>query len=467
MRRILVSSAVVLTGALLLAAPATAAWAVAPAPRPVAHVTGITGTPSAIALTPDGSTAYVIDQSTTVAIVDTATGAVTGHSIDFASGGYGAPTSVAVATDGSAVYVGTAHWMITLNPDGTLADQFGLGPTNSTRELADVPGNSFVVGTSGNTSPARLFRYNLGFSYSIITFAPAADPDELAGVAVATDGRVFTSGTVGGAGTLYVFTDATSLSGPAQQIALPGASSAGAVALNAAGTRAVVTSPADNRAYLVDTAAGSVLATIATPAPAASAAFSPDGATVYLALPSQLAVVDTSDGSISALVTTGGSQASGVVVSPSGARIWVSDAASGAGAVRLLSNSRLTAPAASGTVGTALSSTLTASGFDLPTSFTIAPALPAGLSLNAATGVISGTPSAASAATTYTVTASSADGDTATASWTLQVAAGTAPAALAATGPEASAPLLAVALLAIASGFAVLTTARRRARMRG
>lgn len=47
-----------------------------------------------------------------------------------------------------------------------------------------------------------------------------------------------------------------------------------------------------------------------------------------------------------------------------------------------------------------------------PTSFTITPALPAGLALNAQTGGISGTPSAPSAAASYTVTAINALGST-------------------------------------------------------
>lgn len=46
------------------------------------------------------------------------------------------------------------------------------------------------------------------------------------------------------------------------------------------------------------------------------------------------------------------------------------------------------------------------------TGFTVAPVLPAGLSLNANTGVISGTPTAAQSATTYTITGSNTAGST-------------------------------------------------------
>jgi hypothetical protein len=47
---------------------------------------------------------------------------------------------------------------------------------------------------------------------------------------------------------------------------------------------------------------------------------------------------------------------------------------------------------------------ITATGFDTPT-YTVSPALPAGLALNATTGVISGTPTAVTTAATYTITA--------------------------------------------------------------
>jgi len=64
---------------------------------------------------------------------------------------------------------------------------------------------------------------------------------------------------------------------------------------------------------------------------------------------------------------------------------------------------------------------VTGSGGTAPLSYSISPALPAGLSINSSTGVITGTPTTTSPATSYTVTVTDQNGATATASFTLTV----------------------------------------------
>ncbi len=84
---------------------------------------------------------------------------------------------------------------------------------------------------------------------------------------------------------------------------------------------------------------------------------------------------------------------------------------SGSSPAKVTPPSKLTYPqtAISATIGTAIAAdTPTVTG--TVTAYSVKPALPAGLSLNSATGAISGTPTAATAQTSYTVTASNAGG---------------------------------------------------------
>lgn len=76
---------------------------------------------------------------------------------------------------------------------------------------------------------------------------------------------------------------------------------------------------------------------------------------------------------------------------------------------------------ASGTVGTPISS-LTPTVTGTVTSYSVSPALPLGLTLNASSGVISGTPSVAASSADYTVTATNGTGST-TATVTIEVVA--------------------------------------------
>ncbi len=80
-----------------------------------------------------------------------------------------------------------------------------------------------------------------------------------------------------------------------------------------------------------------------------------------------------------------------------------------------------------GTVGTAITPTtaFTPTNFSGVMNYTISPTLPGGLAMNALTGVISGTPTAAQASTSHTVTATGSTSGSATATISLTVAQGT------------------------------------------
>lgn len=112
----------------------------------------------------------------------------------------------------------------------------------------------------------------------------------------------------------------------------------------------------------------------------------------------------------------------------------------------------------SATVGTPVSTTpISAATFSVsPVTFTISPNLPAGLSFDPSTGIISGTPSAAFPLTTFTITGT--DGvDTSTS--TVSLAVNAAP-SLAATGSAPAVPL-ATGGVSLLVGGAILTIRRR------
>ena len=115
----------------------------------------------------------------------------------------------------------------------------------------------------------------------------------------------------------------------------------------------------------------------------------------------------------------------------------------------------------SGTVGTAISS-LTPTVTGTVDTYSVSPTLPSGLSINASSGVISGTPTAIAASATYTVTAANVGGNT-TATVTVVVAKGTpsitaVPLASAITEGEAfSASVLSGGTASVAGAFAWTT----------
>ncbi|WLT31390.1 putative Ig domain-containing protein [Geothrix sp. PMB-07] len=87
------------------------------------------------------------------------------------------------------------------------------------------------------------------------------------------------------------------------------------------------------------------------------------------------------------------------------------------------------------TVGTAISTLTPANTGGAATGWTVAPTLPAGISLNASSGQISGTPTAVTAAATYTVTATNASGSGTT---TLSITVSAAATLAMATPPDAT-----------------------------
>jgi len=115
---------------------------------------------------------------------------------------------------------------------------------------------------------------------------------------------------------------------------------------------------------------------------------------------------------------------SSVSVSPTATTIYTLTATNSAGStsatITVTVNAALVAPSglaystnpAVYTVGVAITPNTPSSSGGAISSYSVSPTLPAGLSLNTATGIISGTPTAASVSAAYTVTASNSAGST-------------------------------------------------------
>lgn len=438
------ASPALLAAALLAAAAVLAgagpAGASASGLRVVASVTGAAGGVTAMALSTSGGHGFVVDGSDAVSLIDTATNAVVGATAS-PQGWLGSPTDVVAAPGDAGAYVVTdGGWISLVHGDGSVENVSAL-PGTGFGALASVPNGPSIVVVPTAVSPSAIYRVNVGVgSISPIPLAPAT-PSTLGHVVVGTgngsDNRVFLAGTAGAVGVLYVFDGPFALGGPAQSITLPGSSSGFDVALSPDGTQAAVTSPADGLVFLVDVdptspTSGTVTATVSGQ-PATRVAYAPDGATLYAVGGNTVSVIDPAAGTVETSFPIDETSAAAIAVSPSGARLWVADAHV-PGGIAMLADPAVGAPSATATVGTSFSAALTSSGFDLPVTYAVTPGLPVGLSLDPVSGVVSGTPGAGMAATAYTVTATSSDGASASAVWTLAVDTAAVPPSAGGTG---------------------------------
>jgi LPXTG-motif cell wall-anchored protein len=179
-----------------------------------------------------------------------------------------------------------------------------------------------------------------------------------------------------------------------------------------------------------------------------------------------MSVIDVASGSVTATIPVGFTPG-GVAFSPDGTKAYVTSTDGGTVSVIDVDVlAVLAAPSAlpTSTVGSAFSFTLPVSAGTPAATFSVsAGALPAGLSLDPATGIISGTPTT-SGPFSFTINALNAAG-TASATYAGTVVATTAPASLPVTGTDIAMPLL-LAALALALGGSVVMLSRRTSRKR-
>lgn len=232
--------------------------------------------PQGVALSPDGSRAYVTNSvGDTVSVVDTATDAV----VATVSGVTGYPVGVAVSPDGTRAY--TANFY---------GNSVSVIDTATNAVIATVPVGGVQTGGTAQhvvVSPdgARVYVSNFsGDSVSVIdtttntVIAVVAVADEPDGLAISPDG-----------------------------------------------TRLYVTSRDDDSVIAIDTVTGAVVGTVAVGASPTSPAVSPDGTRLYVVnyLDNSVSVIDTATTTVVATLENLGSRPGAVTVSADGLRAYV------------------------------------------------------------------------------------------------------------------------------------------------
>lgn len=438
--------------AILLATVAALVLLGGAAPARAANSTiGVSNGPANVALSTDGSTLYVVNQgANSVWVINAATHATIAM-IPVGSGPYG----IAVRPGGAEVWV-----------SNLFSDTVSVISTTSNTVIAtfNVHHNPYGVAFSKDGATAFIVSQSLG-GVDVIT-ASARTPDPVTptistgstpfGIAISPDGSTLYVTNQGTNNTRRI--DVASKTALSPLISTPG--NPFFVTVNPAGTRVYVGALGGNSVAVIDTSTNGVVATVALGAGVRGLAVSPTGRYLFVATDGQpLKVIDTNTNTVvtSPVPLPLGLNSSGMVLSPDGATAYVANASSDNISVldvpreAVITSSAPTAASA----GTAYSFTVAATGFPAAT-LALAGTLPAGLTFDPATGIISGIPAAAGTSS-FTITATGAFGDPATSTYSLTVAAALAP-----TGADAT-PAIATGLFLLLSGSALLLI-RRRAR---
>lgn len=350
-RKLVLAVVALLFGGSILLAPA--AWAATvTATIPVGYF------PGAVAFSPDGGTAYVVNSgggSDSVSVVNVATNTVTGTIPVGAN-----PASVAFSPDGTTAYV--------TNSSSQSVSVINVATRTVTGTIA-VGGQPLSVAFSPNGATA---------------YVANASSNTVSVVDVAT-------GTV--TGTIRLGTTPFS------------------VAFSPNGSTAYVANYGGG-VSVIDVATSAVTGSIPVGTQPRAVAFSPNGATVYVANSGSntLSVIDVATGAVTGSIPVG-MQPFSVAFSPNGATAYVANF--GSATVSVIQTPAAPAftastPPATGTVGVSYSYTFAASGVPAPTFTVSSGTLPDGVTLSTA-GVLSGRPTTTG---TFAFTVTAANGVT-------------------------------------------------------
>jgi MYXO-CTERM domain-containing protein len=392
--------------------------------------------PTRLVVTPDGSTVVSVSATNELRVTDVATG-----------------------VQGSPVALGSTAYNITMSPDGATV----VVPTS----IGDL---WFVATSTGAvTGPVHIdsYLFDVAFSPDGVELYATTGQDVVIVVSAVT--HVELRRFVVLASYLYgieVTPDGTGLvlASPFQNKVYQARATDGLflssypvppqmtdVILSPDGSRAYLSSLANNATYSLDLASGTVTTLVlGGTGPVSGLALSPDGTKLSVArgFGNEISVIDTVTNTALAPVVTG-VDTRGIAFTADGTLAFAGDVTNGALLVIAVDRPPLLAAAApAATIGAPYAVRLLKAGSPAPT-LTLTGVLPDGLTLNAATGELSGTPTALG---TFSFFISASNGfGTATQAYNLTMAA--AP-ALATTGTD-PAPLVAGAAALVVLGLAL------------
>ncbi|MEP7208079.1 MAG: IPTL-CTERM sorting domain-containing protein [Casimicrobiaceae bacterium] len=368
-------------------------------------------TPRGAGFTPDGTRVYVTNQGAdTVSAISTATNTVVA-TIPVPT----QPIGAVVTPDGTRVYVGSG---ITVTVISTA--------TNTVLATIPISSGSFIYGIAITPDGSRVYVADL-FTNNIWVISTATNTvvatialatTASTGIAVTPDGsRVYVANFNGNS--VSVIDTATNT--VTATVPLSAGAAPEGIAITPDGTRVYVANNGPNQVSIISTATNTVTGNVPVGLGPAGLAVTPDGARVYVAnsVGNSVSVIATATNSVTATVPVGSF--------PVGIGLFITP---GSGVVVATPTITTPSPLPGTTVGAGFSQTFSATGGTPPyTSWIVVTgAVPAGLTLNPSTGVLSGTPTA-SGLSTFTLQVTDSAAATASKSFSLNVSSVPGPAA--------------------------------------
>lgn len=305
---------------------------------------------TSFAMSPDGTKAYVVTQSTdTVTVINTSTNTkIATISVDANSGSYAAPDPIVITPDGSKVYVGNVNAgtvsVINTNTNTlTAIIQVGSQPYN----IAMKPGGArvYVANSALTSGTSSVSVIDTSTDTVAATINAGIYPYQLA---VTPDGtKVYVGHGLSNNTVTVIDTNTNTL---ANTIAASGAR----LVITPDGSKVIVGS---DKAIVIDTRTNTVLASLTLPSGVGALAVTPDGKSVYMAhyYSNSVSVLNTSSYALAAVAVGTGPTA--IEITPDGGKAYVgNDTSSNVSIIDIATNTN-TGTVAVGAYPRALAST--------------------------------------------------------------------------------------------------------------